>query len=107
MIPHNRAAGGPAAALQEDHVGTITLGLIVGNRGFFPDHLCDSGRRLMLEVLQGAGVDVVALGPADTKSGSVESCRISATNAPSPTCSAGPISRCRCSSRRFPTRRGR
>jgi L-fucose isomerase-like protein len=73
MIPHNRAAGGPAAALQEDHVGTITLGLIVGNRGFFPDHLCDSGRRLMIEVLQGAGVDVVALGPADTKFGSVES----------------------------------
>ena len=54
-------------------MGNITLGLIVGNRGFFPDHLCDSGRRTMIEVLQGAGVDVVALGPSDTKFGSVES----------------------------------
>jgi len=54
-------------------VGNLTLGLIVGNRGFFPDHLCDAGRRTMIDVLQGAGVDVVALGPADTKFGSVES----------------------------------
>jgi L-fucose isomerase-like protein len=49
------------------------LGLIVGNRGFFPDHLCDAGRRVMIEVLESEGVEVVALGPADTKSGSVES----------------------------------
>jgi len=54
-------------------VGNLTLGLIVGNRGFFPDHLCDAGRWTMIDVLQGAGVDVVALGPADTKFGSVES----------------------------------
>jgi L-fucose isomerase-like protein len=54
-------------------VGNVTLGLIVGNRGFFPDHLCDSGRRTMIDVLQAAGADVVALGPADTKYGSVES----------------------------------
>jgi L-fucose isomerase-like protein len=60
-------------AAQEEHVGNITLGLIVGNRGFFPDHLCDTGRRTMIDVLQAAGADVVALGPADTKFGSVES----------------------------------
>ncbi len=54
-------------------MGTITLGLIVGNRGFFPDHLCDTGRRTMIDVLQAAGIEVVALGPADTKFGSVES----------------------------------
>jgi len=54
-------------------VGDITLGLIVGNRGFFPDHLCDSGRRTMIGVLEAAGADIVALGPADTKFGSVES----------------------------------
>ncbi len=54
-------------------MGNITLGLIVGNRGFFPDHLCDTGRRTMIDVLQAAGADVVALGPADTKFGSVES----------------------------------
>jgi L-fucose isomerase-like protein len=49
------------------------LGLIVGNRGFFPDHLCETGRRTMIDVLKGEGADVVALTPADTKSGSVES----------------------------------
>ena len=54
-------------------MGNITLGLIVGNRGFFPDHLCDAGRRTMIDVLQAAGAEVVALGPADTKFGSVES----------------------------------
>jgi L-fucose isomerase-like protein len=49
-----------------------TLGLIVGNRGFFPDHLARSGREDMLGVLQGAGVNVIALGPADSKHGAVE-----------------------------------
>ena len=28
---------------------TVTLGIIVGNRGFFPAHLCDSGRQQILE----------------------------------------------------------
>ena len=51
----------------------ITLGLIVGNRGFFPSHLCESGRAEMLEVLEGAGFKVIALGPEDTAYGSVES----------------------------------
>ena len=27
-----------------------TLGVIVGNRGFFPDHLCDTGRKTILKV---------------------------------------------------------
>ena len=29
----------------------MTMGLIVGNRGFFPDHLAKSGREEMLRVL--------------------------------------------------------
>ncbi len=51
----------------------LTLGLVVGNRGFFPDHLCDSGRKTVLEVLAREGIDVVALTPEQTKFGSVES----------------------------------
>src|SRR3990170_7556828 len=51
----------------------ITLGVIVGNRGFFPDHLCESGRQTILKVLAEEGLGAVALTPEDTKFGSVES----------------------------------
>ncbi len=51
----------------------VTLGVIVGNRGFFPDHLCDSGRQTILKVLAEEGFEAVALTPAETKFGSVES----------------------------------
>jgi len=51
---------------------TPTLGVIVGNRGFFPDHLCESGRRVILDVLAQEGIKAVALEPQDTKFGSVE-----------------------------------
>ena len=50
----------------------MTLGLIVGNRGFFPDHLAKSGREEMLRVLEGAGIDVVTLSPEESKHGAVE-----------------------------------
>ena len=50
----------------------ITLGLIVGNRGFFPDHLAKSGREEMIGVLEKAGVRVVAPGLEETKYGAVE-----------------------------------
>src|ERR1700736_391637 len=50
----------------------MTMGLIVGNRGFFPDHLAKSGREEMLRVLAGAGIDAVALGPEESKHGAVE-----------------------------------
>ncbi len=48
------------------------IGLIVGNRGFFPDHLAASGREEMLGVLQAAGVEVIALTPEESKFGAVE-----------------------------------
>jgi L-fucose isomerase-like protein len=51
----------------------VTVGLIVGNRGFFPSHLCETGRAEMLQVLDAAGIKVVALSPQDTLYGSVES----------------------------------
>ncbi len=34
----------------------LTFGLIVGNRGFFPDHLAKEGREEMLAVLETAGI---------------------------------------------------
>ena len=48
-----------------------TLGVIIGNRGFFPDHLCESGRAEVLRILEEEGITVVILSPEDTKFGSV------------------------------------
>ena len=42
---------------------TMTMGVIVGNRGFFPDHLAKSGREQMLGVLEQTGIEAVVLGP--------------------------------------------
>jgi L-fucose isomerase-like protein len=50
----------------------VTMGLIVGNRGFFPDHLAKSGREEMIQALQKAGMDVVALPTEQSKYGAVE-----------------------------------
>ena len=50
----------------------LTMGVIVGNRGFFPDHLAKSGREEILGALKNAGIDVVALDPAESKYGAVE-----------------------------------
>ncbi len=49
-----------------------TLGLIIGNRGFFPDHLAATGREEMIRVLEQAGVHVVVLTPEESKFGAVE-----------------------------------
>jgi L-fucose isomerase-like protein len=51
----------------------ITLGVIVGNRGFFPDHLCETGRATVLKVLGEEGINAIALSPDETPFGSVES----------------------------------
>jgi L-fucose isomerase-like protein len=50
----------------------MTMGLIVGNRGFFPDHLAKTGRDEMTQALQKAGIDVVVLGTEESKHGAVE-----------------------------------
>src|SRR5580658_1044210 len=50
----------------------MTMGVIVGNRGFFPAHLAKTGREEMMRVLQNAGIDVVVLGPERSKHGAVE-----------------------------------
>ncbi|MFN2151515.1 MAG: L-fucose/L-arabinose isomerase family protein [Anaerolineales bacterium] len=51
----------------------VTLGLVVGNRGFFPSHLCEAGRANMLKVLEEEGVRTIAISPDETPYGSVES----------------------------------
>jgi L-fucose isomerase-like protein len=49
----------------------MTFGLIVGNRGFFPDALAKSGREDMLRVLKAAGHKVIIPGAEETKVGAI------------------------------------
>lgn len=49
----------------------IKIGLIIGNRGFFPDHLCKEGRERLLKVLKNK-FEIITLKESDTKFGSVE-----------------------------------
>jgi L-fucose isomerase-like protein len=50
----------------------MTFGVIVGNRGFFPDHLAKSGRVEMLAAVENAGYRAVAVTAEETKFGAVE-----------------------------------
>jgi L-fucose isomerase-like protein len=49
-----------------------TFGVIIGNRGFFPDILARDGREEILRVLEKEGYGSVCLTPQDSKFGSVE-----------------------------------
>jgi len=49
-----------------------TFGVIIGNRGFFPDTLAKEGRKNILEVLKKNGFNSVALSMQQTKYGAVE-----------------------------------
>src|SRR5215475_15668556 len=51
----------------------MTMGVIVGNRGFFPDHLAKTGREEIIAALERAGMDAVVLSPEESKYGAVES----------------------------------
>ena len=50
-----------------------SFGIIVGNRGFFPDHLAKSGRDEMIAAVEGAGFGAICLTPEQSKYGAVES----------------------------------
>ena len=50
----------------------ITLGLIVGNRNFFPDSLCEDGRQDVIRAMEEQGLKVITLSPEDTTLGTVE-----------------------------------
>ena len=51
---------------------TTTLGVIIGNRDFFPDALVDEARRDVLELFGEAGLQAVMLDEKDSKLGGVE-----------------------------------
>ncbi len=51
----------------------VTLGVIVGNRGFFPDHLCVTGRQLILDTLEKAGFAAIIPPAEATNCGAIES----------------------------------
>ena len=70
--PFTSSYGDPRKA---DRANTVTLGVIVGNRGFFPDHLCESGRKTILEVLERAGIRAIITPADETNNGAVESLR--------------------------------
>ena len=48
------------------------LGVIIGNRDFFPDKLVADARRDILQLLEETGIAAVLLDPAETKLGGVE-----------------------------------
>jgi L-fucose isomerase-like protein len=50
----------------------MTMGVIVGNRGFFPDQLAKSGREEIMRALAQAGIDCVVLSAEESKHGAVE-----------------------------------
>ena len=49
-----------------------TFGVIIGNRGFFPDVLARDGREEILRILEREGYKSICLTPQDSKHGSVE-----------------------------------
>lgn len=53
-------------------MSNTTFGIIIGNRGFFPDILAREGREEMLRVLQQSGFKTVCLTPEQSKHGAVE-----------------------------------
>jgi L-fucose isomerase-like protein len=51
----------------------VTLAVIVGNRGFFPDHLALSGRKTVLDVLEKAGIRAIIPEEDASNVGAIES----------------------------------
>src|SRR5271165_10163 len=50
----------------------MTMGIIVGNRGFFPDQLAKAGREEMIQAVRQAGMESVVLDASQSKHGAVE-----------------------------------
>jgi len=50
----------------------LVIGLIVGNRNFFPDYFCKIGREKMIDILKKKKIEVISLSENETKFGAVE-----------------------------------
>src|SRR5271154_3779500 len=51
---------------------SVTFGVIVGNRGFFPSHLAKTGREEMIAAIEKTGHKAVVLGAEESTHGAVE-----------------------------------
>ena len=51
---------------------TMTYGVVVGNRGFFPDHLAKTGREEIIKAIEAAGAKAIVLTAQESKFGAVE-----------------------------------
>ena len=51
---------------------SVTFGVIVGNRGFFPSHLAKTGREEMISAIEKAGHKAIVLGAEESTHGAVE-----------------------------------
>ena len=51
---------------------TMTYGVVVGNRGFFPDHLAKTGREEMVAAIETTGGKAIVLTAQESKFGAVE-----------------------------------
>ena len=63
----------PLAGLPLPPSKSLTLGLLVGSRGFFPGHLAEQGRAEMVAALTAEGFEVVIPEAAASKYGAIES----------------------------------
>ena len=63
----------PLAGLPFQPSKSLTLGLLVGSRGFFPGHLAEQGRAEMIAALEAEGFEVVIPDAAASKYGAIES----------------------------------
>src|SRR6266581_2413336 len=61
-----------SGAMTQPENTPMVLGVIVGNRGFFPDHLARSGRRDMISALTARGIKPIILDESESKFGAVE-----------------------------------
>ena len=61
---------------------STTLGIIIGNRDFFPDHLITEARNEILSIFKNKKINPILLGDNDTKLGGVETCLLYTSPSP-------------------------